>query len=270
MSRPGPQRAGWRVAAVVILAALPALAAPPAKPAKSARSASKPAKPTSQRPGAPAPQRLGHTVRSGESLWTIARRHGVSVEALSQLNRLQPGQPLRVGRHLAIPRHPASPESQEPASLAEITLGRPPGTGGVVFAWPVSGEVNSPFGPRRLGWHGGIDIAAERGTPVRAAAPGLVVMSGWEARYGRVVKIWHVEGLMTVYAHNHENYVRVGDWVERGQILGTVGATGRATAPHVHFEIRLDGKKYDPLFWLPPAGPVGVATSTAPRTDATP
>jgi murein DD-endopeptidase MepM/ murein hydrolase activator NlpD len=56
---------------------------------------------------------------------------------------------------------------------------------------------------------------------------------------------------MTVYAHILENLVKVGDWVEQGQVIGTVGSTGRSSAPHLHFEIRLDGRKYNPVFWLP-------------------
>ena len=257
--------AGWRRAGLAIpllLLALPA-SAQPAKPrADGARA------PAPRRAREHAPTRLGHTVRPGDTVWTIARRYGVGVEALSRLNRLQPGQRLRIGQHLAIPGVPASPLSQEPPSLAEIVLARPPTATSVVFAWPVSGPLGSLFGPRRRGWHGGVDLLAERGTPIRAAAPGMVIMSGWEGAYGRVVKIWHHEDLMTVYAHNHENYVQVGDWVERGQVIATVGATGRATAPHVHFEIRLDGKKYDPLFWLPPPDAVDVATATPPRADA--
>ena len=109
----------------------------------------------------------------------------------------------------------------------------------------------SPFGPRGVAWHGGIDLRADRHDPVHAAAAGMVISSGWERAYGRVVKIWHVNDLMTVYAHNLENLAKVGDWVEQGQVIATVGSTGRATAPHLHFEIRLNGRKYNPIFWLP-------------------
>ncbi len=236
----------------LLLSALPLpLKAEPAKPGVTAR------RPRDR--GAPAgPARLGHTVRQGDSLWTIARRYGVTPEALARANRLEAGHRLRPGQHLRIPTV-AAPGNQEPASLAEIVRARPPVTPGVDFAWPVAAPVGSPFGPRLRGWHGGIDLQAERGTPIRAAAPGMVIMSGWEGGYGHVVKIWHHADLMTVYAHNQENYVRVGDWVERGEVIGTVGSTGRASAAHLHFEIRHDGKKYDPLFWLPAAEPGRVA-----------
>jgi murein DD-endopeptidase MepM/ murein hydrolase activator NlpD len=119
------------------------------------------------------------------------------------------------------------------------------------FAWPVDGQLSSPFGRRRTGWHRGIDIVAEPGTPVLAAAPGTVVRSTYETRYGLVVKIEHANGFMTVYAHNDENLVEVGDRVSAGQAIAGVGRTGRATSPHVHFEIRQAGLAYNPLYMLP-------------------
>lgn len=254
---------GWWGLLVVVPVLLAAL---PGSPQNAKPRTEGSAPPAARR--ARAPERLGHTVRAGDSVWTIARRYGVSLEALARANRLVPGERLRPGRHLIIPSTGDPPRSQEPPSLAEIVLGPPPRAASVALAWPLSGPVGSPFGPRRDGWHGGIDLLAEPGTPIRAAAPGMVVTSGWEHAYGRVIKLWHHEELMTVYAHNQENYVQVGEWVERGQIIATVGRTGRATAPHVHFEVRLDGKKYDPRFWLPPPDGVDVATSPG-RASAT-
>jgi murein DD-endopeptidase MepM/ murein hydrolase activator NlpD len=119
------------------------------------------------------------------------------------------------------------------------------------FAWPVEGTVTSLFGRRRSGWHRGIDVKAERGTIIFAAAEGTVVVSGVEPRYGRVVKIEHDDGFMTVYAHNEENLVQVGMRVGAGDPIATLGRTGRATAHHVHFEIRRNGSVYNPLYLLP-------------------
>ena len=120
-----------------------------------------------------------------------------------------------------------------------------------LFVWPVDGQLSSKFGRRRMGWHQGIDIMAELGAPVWASASGTVVLSRYEARYGRVVKVEHPNGFTTVYAHNDENLVEVGDWVLSGQRIASVGRTGRATNYHVHFEIRRDGRVYNPLYMLP-------------------
>jgi murein DD-endopeptidase MepM/ murein hydrolase activator NlpD len=211
-------------------------------------------------------QGLRHVVRSGETLWSIARRHGVEIETLARANQLSGRHRLRVGERLVIPVNIVPPDRQEPPSHAEIVLGPPPEAGQIGFVWPlVQPVLVSPFGARGRSWHGGIDLRAEIGTPIRAAASGLVIATGWEGGYGRVVKIWHQLDFMTVYAHNHENLVRVGDWVEQGQLIALVGNTGRSTAPHLHFEVRHQGHKYDPFFWLPPAGSTEVV-STMPRS----
>jgi murein DD-endopeptidase MepM/ murein hydrolase activator NlpD len=119
------------------------------------------------------------------------------------------------------------------------------------FAWPVMGPVLSGFGRRRSGWHAGVDIRAEVGTPILAAAPGTVYFSGWERSYGRVLRVEHDNGFTTVYAHNLQNFVEAGDRVEMGTVIGTVGRSGRATAYHLHFEIRHEGMVYNPLYLLP-------------------
>jgi len=264
--RQGPARwwAWWRVGVPVLIALsfCDAALAEPVGP-RGGKTVASPKRPRSR----PVPA-LGHTVHAGDSLWIIARRYGVSLEALSRANGIQPGQQLYVGQQLTIPGAPVEESRQEPPSLSPIVLAAPPESHRVAFMWPLAAQVASPFGPRGATWHGGIDLRAERGTPIRAAAPGMVITSGWERAYGNVIKIWHVMDLMTVYAHNHENSVRVGDWVERGQVIGTVGSTGRATAPHLHFEIRLDGRKYDPLFWLPAPRALDVATSGPGRPAA--
>jgi lipoprotein NlpD len=120
-----------------------------------------------------------------------------------------------------------------------------------LFLWPAEGRVSSTFGRRSMGWHRGVDIRAERGAPIMASAPGVVVASDVEPRYGRVVKIEHANRFVTVYAHNDKNLVQVGERVLAGQTIAVMGRTGRATAEHVHFEIRHAGLVYNPLYMLP-------------------
>lgn len=115
---------------------------------------------------------------------------------------------------------------------------------------PIQGNISSPFGrrPNPFGsgfeTHTGIDIPAPTGTHIRAAGGGTVTISGWMSGYGNVVVIYHGSGMHTLYAHNNRNIVSVGERVERGQVIAHVGSTGRSTAPHLHYEVRLNGTRY--------------------------
>jgi len=115
--------------------------------------------------------------------------------------------------------------------------------------------------------HRGVDIKAPKGTPVHAAAAGTVAFSGRQSSYGRVIKIDHPNGLRTVYAHNSSNFVRAGQHVNAGAVIGAVGQTGHATTNHLHFEVRRHGVARDPLPLLR-AGPVGEPEGPRVRTAA--
>jgi murein DD-endopeptidase MepM/ murein hydrolase activator NlpD len=131
--------------------------------------------------------------------------------------------------------------------------------------WPVQGKVISRFGSRRLfHLHRGVDIKAPKGTPIRAAAAGTVAFSGRQSSYGRVIKIDHPNGLRTIYAHNSSNFVRTGQRVKAGAVIAAVGQTGRATANHLHFEVRRRGVARDPLPLLR-SQPRVVVQADAPR-----
>ena len=119
------------------------------------------------------------------------------------------------------------------------------------LVWPVSGAVTSPFGQRGYSFHPGIDIDAPAGAPVHAAAAGLVVAAGDESGYGNRVVVDHGRGLETVYAHLDRIAVRSGEAVTSASTVGTVGCTGMCDGVHLHFEVRLDGRKSDPSLWLP-------------------
>lgn len=122
--------------------------------------------------------------------------------------------------------------------------------------WPILGTHGSSFGWRkspingRRVFHRGIDISAATGTPIFATADGIVDRAGWMQGYGWAVDIQHGFGLLTRYAHCSRLKVKKGDVVEKGDLLGWVGQTGRATGPHVHFEIRLDNEPLDPTEFI--------------------
>jgi murein DD-endopeptidase MepM/ murein hydrolase activator NlpD len=121
---------------------------------------------------------------------------------------------------------------------------------------PVPGYVTSPFGYRYhpiygdRRFHEGIDIGAPSGTPIKAAANGTVTKSGRNGNYGIMVEISHGYGFTTVYAHNSRNVVKVGDTVKKGQVIAYVGSTGASTAPHLHYEVRVNGRPVNPTTYM--------------------
>ncbi|HYE90866.1 MAG TPA: M23 family metallopeptidase [Terriglobales bacterium] len=143
-------------------------------------------------------------------------------------------------------------ESQRLRALARVTKE----TGRVLAAlpskWPVRGALNSGFGPRPSPWtgapefHAGVDLAARPGTPVSAPAPGTVRSAGAAAGYGVAVVVDHGHGIESRYGHLQSVSVARGQRVERGQQLGLSGNTGRSTAPHLHYEVLVDGRAVDP------------------------
>ncbi|HKU68128.1 MAG TPA: peptidoglycan DD-metalloendopeptidase family protein [Candidatus Baltobacteraceae bacterium] len=124
------------------------------------------------------------------------------------------------------------------------------------LAWPVSGTITSPFGYRRnpfgggMEFHQGLDIAAPMGTTITAAASGTVISAGWYGGYGNYILIDHGGGMATGYGHCSQIFVSVGQEVQKGQAIGAVGSTGASTGPHVHFEVRINGKPVDPAAYL--------------------
>eukprot|EP00850_Spirogloea_muscicola_P021597 SM000255S08776 [mRNA] locus=s255:41697:45182:- [translate_table: standard] len=127
-----------------------------------------------------------------------------------------------------------------------------PGIGGWMrFNSPVTdGFVSSPFGWRWGAFHEGVDLAADFGTPILASDRGMVTFAGWSGGYGYLVAIQHDGGLVTRYGHCCAIHARVGQHVSKGQQVAAVGATGHATGPHLHFEVRKNGEALDPFKWV--------------------
>jgi Peptidase family M23/Putative peptidoglycan binding domain len=138
-----------------------------------------------------------------------------------------------------------------PATLGALTA--PPPTIPLPLAWPLTAPVlGDRFGPRGNAWHSGIDLPARTGTPVYAARGGRVAWAGWrDGGWGFLVVVAHGRGERTMYAHLSRVEVRVGVWIAQGVRVGLVGASGDATGPHLHFEVRVRNASVDPLRALP-------------------
>jgi murein DD-endopeptidase MepM/ murein hydrolase activator NlpD len=204
-----------------------------------------------------------HRIEPGQTVWRIATAYGVDVAAVAAVNGLNdtfsitsgsylfiPGVELR----LSVPPAPATvpePKGNEQKPSDEMQAKKPE----QVFAWPVEGSITSTFGMRGTRRHEGVDISARRESDIRAAAGGVVKLSGWGPEdYGKTVVIVHEGGYETWYAHNASVLVAEGNTVMPGQLIARMGRTGNARGTHLHFEIRKNGSPVDPLQYLPERG----------------
>lgn len=200
-----------------------------------------------------------HKVGKGENLFRISKTYGVDMQDVAELNDIRDPAEISAGRLLYIPgvsrvrkvKPYVPPSRKAPAEKEEEPEGR------IVtqrdrFQWPVNGKVISSFGMRKGTRHGGIDIKAAEGVPIKAADSGVVAYIDSDMRgYGKIVILKHVDGFFTVYAHNKENLVKMGEEVKKGASIATVGKSGNATTTHLHFEVRYGKTVRNPLFFLP-------------------
>jgi LysM repeat protein len=208
-----------------------------------------------------------HTVGRGQTLQQISEIYGVSPQEISRQNGIQGGFIL-AGQQLIIPGgkpiliagkpQPLSFKPRLPGGFPGLQ--QPNAPANVQAAVPSFGVLQMPcndcsytqfFHPG----HYAVDIQTRGGGPVFAAADGTVIRAdiGWDGGYGNVIEIDHGNGLVTLYGHNKELYVKKGDHVTRGQMISWMGNTGRVYGPtgiHVHFEVRVNGEKKNPLLYL--------------------
>lgn len=201
------------------------------------------------------PEGIYHVVKSGENLFRIGKAYDLSYEELARINRIDDPHRIRVGQRIFVPgatrQLPVEIITPLKASIERPETPERLGKEQEGFIWPIVGTVTSKFGPRSETFHDGVDISAPHGTPIHAIEEGEVIYSDQLRGYGNIVIIRHPGGFASVYAHNQRNLVHAGEKVIRGGLIGEVGSTGRATASHLHFEIRKDNVARDPLYYLP-------------------
>ena len=228
-----------------------------------------------------------YTVRTGDSVYGIARSYGVQVAELQRANGITDPHSVRVGSVLKVPGAAAAePVSQGMTHVAvappvvqstmqstgqstrqptvinrrqvaaagsDVSTGaiNPPPRAAVgdKLRWPVQGKILTGFGQRNDGTHNdGINLSVPQGTPVHAAEAGTVAYAGSELKgYGNLVLLRHDNGWVTAYAHNDQLLVKRGDKVQRGQVIAKAGRTGSVDQPQLHFELRQGSKPVDPV-----------------------
>ncbi len=182
-------------------------------------------------------------VKAGDTLASLAKKWHASPEAIVRYrpNHVDLDSELTPGQELVIPGGRLDLNIPKPAPSPEAT-----------FAWPLRGWITQGYSAK----HRAVDIATAWGAPVYAAGDGKVIRAGWLfTGYGFSVIIRHNNGLVTLYSHMTNPAVKTGDWVRRGQQIGIVGSTGNSTGPHVHFEVRKNGVRVNPLPYLPALPP---------------
>ncbi len=202
----------------------------------------------------PTKKGIYYKVNKGDTLNRIALRHKIPMKSIAVHNRLQ-GKMIRPGQRIFLP------DAEEQRELSPVAVKKKKTAPAIIaermkFIWPIRGRITSGFGNRKdplrgqRQFHCGIDISANVGTPIRAAADGKVIFSGWKEGYGNCVILRHDRGFITVYAHNSKNEVEVDRTVRQGDMIASSGMTGAVTGAHLHFEIRKYVNPLNPMRFL--------------------
>ncbi|MBU0661307.1 peptidoglycan DD-metalloendopeptidase family protein [Patescibacteria group bacterium] len=199
-----------------------------------------------------------HTVKSGETVSKIAKEYNAESESIVAFNKLQKdGSDIVIGEELFIPggekRTTVIRPSYvtRPSTFASVTapppsVSAPAGSG---FLWPSQARIITQY----YGWrHTGLDIGGPIGTPLYASKAGTVIKSqcGWNGGYGCYIILDHGGGVQTLYAHASQLYVSLGETVTQGQTIAGMGSTGNSTGPHIHYEVRINGQRMNPLQYV--------------------
>lgn len=221
------------------------------------------------------PQDPVHIVRAGDTLYSVSRAYHTDVYQLAKVNKLKPPFTLIPGQHLKLPstknlttaskssvteqaRVKATPIQKPQAvkkaapRISKKAIPKPPPRSSSRFSWPTQGKLLSSFGAKKDGLRNdGINIAAPKGAPIKAAENGVVAYSGNELRgFGNMVLLKHSGGWITAYAHADKVMVKRGQKIKKGQKIALVGSSGGVTRPQLHFEIRKGMNPVNPKKYL--------------------
>lgn len=185
-----------------------------------------------------------HKVTKGETLWQISNRYDIEMDKVIAANKISDVERIVAGQILFIP-------SEKVPTKTELTV--KDNYMKEVFAWPVKGKVLLNFGDQKgTTSNKGIDIQAKEGSIVLASRSGKVIFADEKVKgYGKTIILDHGDDLQTVYAHNSEISVKIGDEIKQLAPIAKVGSTGRAQTPYLHFEIRKRHRPQNPFYFLP-------------------
>lgn len=198
---------------------------------------------------------ITHKVASGDNMNSISKKYGIETGDIMRANKMTDSSKLAIGQELFIPGGrriyyaPTVTSNYNPISIIK-DLVKPSGTKVVPsnkMAWPTQGARITQYYTWR---HHAIDIGNKTGTPIYAADAGTIITAGWKSGYGYTVIIDHGGGKKTLYAHLSKFYVERGQRVDKGEIIAAMGSTGWSTGPHLHFEVIINGSKYNPLNYI--------------------
>jgi murein DD-endopeptidase MepM/ murein hydrolase activator NlpD len=203
------------------------------------------------------PGKYAFMARTASNIKAIASLMKQSIGVAALIQESPPAEPAKAGAALSPIDAALSVASALPKNKGPVSAGITQLMNTKNLLWPVSGYIYSGFGaPRgKRKVHGAVDMVIGKGTPIAVTADGIVsVVTNGEKQfrgYGKTVVVDHGESVFTLYSHCDTILVKMGQRVKRGEFIATVGRTGRATTDHVHFEVRVAGKKLDPLKYLP-------------------
>ena len=224
----------------------------PASP--EARTSPEPSPPAERAAAEPPPEETGSDGEMPPALAAAFAAMGPHSGSGDARSTPEPSRPLSAPpRATPPPRLEASLVGPFPAPPSARSTPTPrPAVHPGALEWPLRGVLYARFGRKGKTPHDGIDLSAPAGTPVKTAGEGTVLFAGPQQGYGLLVIVEHPHGLVSVYAHNRDLRVRTGQALREGQVIATVGESGKTSGPHLHFEVRRDGEPVDPLPLLGP------------------